>query len=89
MLDLAIVKMANEDKPKDQAQVVSSFKPVTESEEKPNKVESGKLGDGGPKDAEGKANFREETKQAPQTNATAGGPDAGQTPVNEPGMSHQ
>jgi hypothetical protein len=55
-------------------------------------VEKGKLGDGGPSsDAKGEnaGNMHAEGEQSPTQNATAGGPDAGQTPANEPGMSHQ
>jgi hypothetical protein len=55
-------------------------------------VEKGKLGDGGPSsDAEGKniGNMHAEGEQSPTQNATAGGPDAGQTPANSPGMSHE
>jgi hypothetical protein len=55
-------------------------------------VEKGKLGDGGPSsDAKGEniGNMHAEGEQSPTQNATAGGPDAGQTPANEPGMSHE
>lgn len=51
----------------------------------------GKLGDGGPSsNAEGKnvGNMHGEKDQAPQQNATAGGPDVGSTPANASGMSH-
>ncbi len=54
-------------------------------------TEKGKLGDGGPSaDAKGinQGNLREEEEQPPQQNATAGGPDAGKTPANAPGLSH-
>lgn len=69
----------------------ATVEPARSEQEVRDNVEKGKLGDGGPSsDAKGKnqGNLREEEEQHPTQNATAGGPDVGQTPANAPGMSH-